>query len=178
MTATVNGVEVRSNTLTHDLICVAEGNNTVIVASSFNQTTAQQYDRLSIPFVVYNPVASTSAVTLSVDGVALSEQTVDRTLQAWTYRIIQPGALALKIASGSVSRTFNLTVTEAAVIVEPETADLALHLTSANRSNNDNNKEEWKFSDITASLTDFNFKTNGWITENGSTALRVSGDAV
>ncbi|WP_303140931.1 CotH kinase family protein [uncultured Parabacteroides sp.] len=177
MTATVNGVEVRSNTLTHDLICVAEGNNTVIVASSFNQTTAQQYDRLSIPFVVYNPVASTSAVTLSVDGVALSEQTVDRTLQAWTYRIIQPGALALKIASGSVSRTFNLTVTEAAVIVEPETADLALHLTSANRSNNDNNKEEWKFSDITASLTDFNFKTNGWITENGSTALRVSGDA-
>lgn len=177
MTATVNGVEVRSNELAHDLICVAEGNNTVIVASSFNQTTAQQYDRLSIPFVVYNPAASTSAVTLSVDEVVLSEQTVDRTLQAWTYRITQPGALALKIASGSVSRTFNLTVTEAAVIVEPETADLALHLTSANRSNNDNNKEEWKFSGITASLTDFNFKTNGWITENGSTALRVSGDA-
>ncbi len=177
MTATVNGVEVRSNELAHDLICVAEGNNTVIVASSFNQATAQQYDRLSIPFVVYNPAASTSAVTLSVDGVILSEQTVDRTLQTWSYRITKPGALVLKIASGSVSKTFNLDVTEAGVVVEAETADLSLFLTSANRSNNDNNKEEWKYKDYTAALTDFNFKTNGWITENGSTALRVSGDA-
>lgn len=177
MTATVSGVEVRSNEMAHDLICVAEGNNTIIVASSFNQVTAQQYDRLSIPFVVYNPAASTSAVTLSVDGGVLSEQTVDRTLQKWTYRITKPGALALKIASGSASRTFNLDVAEAAVIVEPETADLELYLTSQNRSNNDNNKEEWKSGDITASLTGFNFKTNGWITEKGSTALRVSGDA-
>ena len=177
MTTTVAGAEVRSNTLTHDLICVSEGNNTVIVASSFNQTTARQYDRLSIPFIIYNPAASTSAVTLSVDGVALSEQTVDRTSQKWTYRITRPGALALRIASGGVSRTFNLTVAEAAVIVEPETADLALHLASANRSNNDNNKGEWAFGDIAASLTGFNFKTNGWISENGGTALRVSGDA-
>ena len=177
MTATVSSVEVRSNEMAHDLICVAEGNNTIIVASSFNQVTAQQYDRLSIPFVVYNPAASTSAVTLSVDGGVLSEQTVDRTLQKWTYRITKPGALALKIASGSASRTFNLDVAEAAVIVEPETADLELYLTSQNRSNNDNNKEEWKSGDITASLTGFNFKTNGWITEKGSTALRVSGDA-
>lgn len=177
MTATVNGVEVRSNELAHDLICVTAGNNTIIVASSFNQTTAQQYDRLSIPFVVYNPAASTAPVTLSVNGEVLSEQTVDRTKQTWNYRITQPGALALKIASGSVSKTFNLDVTEAGVIVEPETADLALFLTAANRSNNDNNKEEWKYGDITAALTDFNFKTNGWITQTGSTALRVSGDA-
>ena len=178
MTATVNGVEVRSNELAHDLICVAEGNNTVIVASSFNQATAQQYDRLSIPFVVYNPAASTSAVTLSVDGVILSEQTVDRTLQTWTYRITKPGALVLKIASGSVSKTFNLNVTEAAVIVEPETADLELYLTSQNRSNSDNNKDEWKSGDISSAMTGFNWKTNGWVTDDaGSTCLRVNGGA-
>lgn len=177
MTATVNSVEVRSNELAHDLICTTAGNNTIIVASSFNQSTAQQYDRLSIPFVIYNPAASISAVTLSVNEVVLSEQTVDRTKQVWNYRITQPGALSLKIASGNVSRTFNLNVSEASVIVEPETADLALFLTAANRSNNDNNKEEWKFNDITAALTDFNYKTNGWINENGSTVLRVSGDA-
>lgn len=177
MTATIGGVEVRSNELAHDLICVVEGNKTAIVASSFNQTTAQQYDRLSIPFVIYNPAASTSSVTLFVNGVNFSEQTVDRTLQTWNYRITQPGELVLKIASGNVSKTFNLNVTEAGVIVEPETADLALFLTAANRSNNDNNKDEWKYGNITTALTNFNFKTNGWINENGSTVLRVSGDA-
>ncbi|RHO73429.1 hypothetical protein DW083_06165 [Parabacteroides sp. AF48-14] len=178
MTATVNGVEVRSNELAHDLICVTTGNNTVIVASSFNLVTAQQYDRLSIPFVVYNPAASTAAVTLSVDGVILSEQTVDRTLQTWTYRITKPGALVLKIASGSVSKTFNLDVTEAAVIVEPETADLELYLTSQNRSNSDNNKDEWKSGDISSTMSGFNWKTNGWVTDDaGSTCLRVNGGA-
>ena len=177
MTAMINGTEVRSNELAHDLICTVTGNNVIIVASSFNQVDAQQYDRLSIPFVVYNPASSVSTVTLSVNDTVLSEQTVDRTKQVWNYHITRPGALALKITSGNVSKTFNLNVTEAGVIVEPETADLALFLTAANRSNNDNNKEEWKYSDITAALTNFNYKTNGWITENNSTVLRVSGDA-
>ena len=178
MTATVNGIAVKSNTLTHDLVCTVFGNNTIIVASSFNQTTAKQYDRLSIPFVIYNPAASTSQVVLSVNGTVLSEQTVDRTRQLWNYRITQPGELALKIASGSVSRSFSLTVSEADVVVEAETADLELYLTSQNRSNNDNNRDEWKSGDIMSTMTGFNWKTNGWVTDdNSSTCLRVSGGA-
>lgn len=178
MTATIGGVEVRSNELAHDLVCTVSGNNTIIVASSFNQTTAKQYDRLSIPFVIYNPAASTSQVVLSVNGTVLSEQTVDRTRQVWNYRITQPGELALKIASGSVSRSFSLTVSEADVVVEAETADLELYLTSQNRSNNDNNRDEWKSGDIMSTMAGFNWKTNGWVTDdNGSTCLRVSGGA-
>lgn len=177
MTALVNDTEVRSNTLTHDLICAETGNNTVIVASPFNQATAKQYNMLAIPFIVYNPAASTSPVTLSVNNVVVSEQTVDRTLQTWNYRLNHAGNVTLKIASGAVSKTFTLTVSEAETIVEAETADLELYLTSQNRSNNDNKRAEWKSGDIEASLTDFNWQTNGWITEGGSTALRVSGNA-
>lgn len=36
MTAMINGAEVRSNELAHDLICTVTGNNAIIVASSFN----------------------------------------------------------------------------------------------------------------------------------------------
>ena len=61
--------------------------------------------------------------------------------------------------------------------MEPEKANLQLWLTSQNRSNNDNNRNEWKYGDISADLTGFNFKTNGWISERDSTSLRVSGDA-
>lgn len=177
MTTLVNDTEVRSNTLTHDLICVVEGNNTVIIASPFNQAAAKQYDMLAIPFIVYNPTVSSSPVSLSVNDTVVSEQTVDRTLQTWNYRLNHSGNVALKITSGAVSKTFNLTVSEAETIVEAETADLELYLTSQNRSNNDNKRAEWKYNDIAASLTDFNWKTNGWVTEGGSTALRVSGEA-
>lgn len=178
MTTMVNGTEVRSNTLTHDLICVVAGNNTVIVASPFNQATAKQYDMLAIPFVVYDPTVSTSPVILSVNDTVLSEQTVDRTLQTWNYRLNHAGNVTLKIASGEVSKTFTLAVSEAETIVEAETADLELYLTSQNRSNNDNNREEWKSGDITAVMTGFNWRTNGWVAdESGSVCLRVGSGA-
>ncbi|WP_106828060.1 leucine-rich repeat protein [Parabacteroides pacaensis] len=178
MTATINGAEVRSNELTHDLICVEEGNNAVIVASPFNLTEARQYDRLSIPFVVYNPAASTSLVTLSANGVVLSEQTVDRTLQSWVYRISQSGALVLQIACAGVSKTFNLTIMPAEVIVEPETADLELYLSSQGRSNNDNNRDSWISDNIASTMTGFNWKTNGWLADDqGSICLRVNNGA-
>ncbi|KMM33602.1 hypothetical protein ACM15_11335 [Parabacteroides goldsteinii] len=178
MTTMVNGTEVRSNTLTHDLICLVTGNNTVIVASQFNQTVAKQYDMLAVPFVVYNPTVSSSPVILSVNGTVVSEQTVDRTLQTWNYRLNRAGNVVLKIASGDISKTFTLTVSEAETIVEAETADLELYLTSQNRSNNDNNREEWKSGDIAAVMTGFNWRTNGWIAdESGSVCLRVGSGA-
>lgn len=177
MTALVNEEEIRSNTLTHDLICIVAGNNTPIVASSFAQTAARQYDRLTIPFVVYTPNSSLSDVTLSANNVTVATQSVDRTLHEWNYRVAQSSNLSLKIASGAASKTFSLTVSPAEVIVEPEKANLQLWLTSQNRSNNDNNRNEWTYEDIAAVLTGFNFKTNGWISANDSTALRVSGDA-
>lgn len=177
MTALINEELIRSNTLTNDLICIVEGDNTPIVASSFAQTAVRQYDRLTIPFVVYTPDSSLSEVTLSANNATVSTQSVDRTLHEWNYRIPQSGDLSLKISSGSASRTFTLTVSPAEVIVEPEKANLQLWLTSQNRSNNDNNRNEWKYGDISADLTGFNFKTNGWISERDSTSLRVSGDA-
>lgn len=177
MTALINEELIRSNTLTNDLICIVEGDNTPIVASSFAQTVARQYDRLTIPFVVYTPDSSLSEVMLSANNATVSTQSVDRTLHEWNYRIPQSGDLSLKISSGSASRTFTLAVSPAEVIVEPEKANLQLWLTSQNRSNNDNNRNEWKYGDISADLTGFNFKTNGWISERDSTSLRVSGDA-
>ena len=171
MTALINEELIRSNTLTNDLICIVEGDNTPIVASSFAQTAARQYDRLTIPFVVYTPDSSLSEVTLSANNATVSTQSVDRTLHEWNYRIPQSGDLSLKISSGSASRTFTLTVSPAEVIVEPEKANLQLWLTSQNRSNNDNNRNEWKYGDISADLTGFNFKTNGWISERDSTSV-------
>lgn len=178
MTTLVNDVEVSSNILTHDLICVEAGNNTVIVASPFGLTKAKQYDMLSVPFIVYNPAVSSSPVVLSVNDTVVSEQTVDRTLQTWNYRLNRAGYVTLRIASGTISKTFNLKVSEAETIVEAETADLELYLTSQNRSNNDNNKDVWKSGDTTAIMTGFNWRTNGWIAdESGSVCLRVGSGA-
>lgn len=177
-TATVDETDIESEHLFYDIICISSGSNTPVVASSFKITEIEQYDTLLIPFIVYSPASPNSEITLSANGQVVSTQTVDRTKQAWSYRANDAGALTLTITCGSISKTFNINVTESPIIVEPETQDLELYLTSQNRSNSDTNKEEWKFNDITASFSGFNWKNNGWVKDdNGYSCLRIGGGA-
>ena len=177
-TATINEVEVESDHLRFDIISIVQGNNTPIIASSFRAVEVEQFSTLLIPYIVYNPSTTTCDITLSVDGTIISTQSVDRTRQTWSYRTEAPGELQLKIACGSVSKTFDLAVMESEIDVHPEDADLVLFLTSVNRSNNEEGKNVWNYAEIFALLTAFNWATNGWIkTIDGFVALRVNGDA-
>ncbi len=177
-TATINEVEVESVHLRFDIISIVQGNNTPIIASSFRAVEVEQFSTLLISYIVYNPSTTTSDITLSVDGTIISTQSVDRTRQTWSYRTEAPGELQLKIACGSVSKTFDLAVMESEIDVHPEDADLVLFLTSVNRSNNEEGKNVWNYAEIFALLTAFNWATNGWIkTIDGFVALRVNGDA-
>ena len=177
-TATIDETDIESEHLFYDIICISSGSNTPVIASSFKMTEIEQYDTLLIPFIVYSPASSNSEITLSANDQVVSTQTVDRTRQSWSYRANDAGALTLTITCGSISKTFNVNVTESPIIVEPETQDLELYLTSQNRSNSDTNKEEWKFNDITASFSGFNWKNNGWVKDdNGYSCLRISGGA-
>ena len=177
-TATINDTEVESDRLRYDIISIVSGNNTPVIASSFRTAEVEQFGTLLIPYIVYNPATTTSDITLSANGTVISDQTIDRTRQTWSYRAETPGELELKIACGSVTKTFNLTVTESEIDVRPEEADLVLFLTSVNRSNNEEGKNIWNYGEIFAVLTAFNYATNGWIkTVDGFVALRVNGDA-
>ena len=177
-TATINDTEVESDHLRYDIISIVSGNNTPVIASSFRTAEVEQFSTLLIPYIVYNPATTTSDITLSANGIEISDQTIDRTRQTWSYRAETPGELELKIAYGSVTKTFNLTVTESEIDVRPEEADLVLFLTSVNRSNNEEGKNIWNYGEIFAVLTAFNYATNGWIkTVDGFVALRVNGDA-
>lgn len=177
-TATINDTEVESDRLRYDIISIVSGNNTPVIASSFRTAEVEQFSTLLIPYIVYNPATTTSDITLSANGIEISDQTIDRTRQTWSYRAETPGELELKIACGSVTKTFNLTVTESEIDVRPEEADLVLFLTSVNRSNNEEGKNIWNYGEVFAVLTAFNYATNGWIkTVDGFVALRVNGDA-
>ena len=174
----INGNIVESNHLYYDIIAVEDGDNTPIIASSFHQTTVDQYTTLNIPYTVYTPSAMESAVTITANGTQVADITVDRTQQSLVYRADTVGALTIIIRSGSATKRFELTVAESSIDVHPATDQLKLYLTSQGRSNNEGHPEVWESGDISATLTGFNFVSNGWIADaDGITALRVSGDA-
>lgn len=176
--ATVNGQTIESNHLYYEIICVESLNTTPIIATSFQDGTVAQYTTLAIPFTVYDPANLTAEVELSVNGSVVSRQTVDRTQQIWSYRADNAGDLALEISCGSASRTIALTVTASEMEIEAETEGLSLYLSSAGRSNTEENPGVWEYGDISAVFSGFNFTSDGWqLDEDNIPVLRVSGDA-
>jgi len=176
----INGESVESNHLYYEIICLEALNNTPIIVSSFNKSTAIQYSTLNIGYTVYDPTSLTAVATISVNGSQVSQQTVDRTEQVFAYRADTAGSLTVVIASGTARKTITVTITESDINVEAETQNLVLHLSSVGRSNNEANPGTWTDGDnnIAATMTGFNFSSDGWLLdEDGVTVLRVAGDA-
>ena len=177
-TAEIEGAEVQSNELYYELIIVNSSNTEPIIASAFRETSAVQYTVLAIPYSVYTPASMTSAVELYANNELIASLTVDRTLQTWSYRPDVTGTLTLRIVSGPTTKTFTLTITASDIQVEAETDSLALFLSSYGRNNSENNPAVWSYNDISATLSNFNFVSDGWIKDKDNvTVLRVSGDA-
>ena len=168
---------IKSNELEYHVICIDEGNNTPIIASSFNLKDIEQYTVLSIPYMVYTPGLLTSEVKLYVNDVLYSSLNVDRKLQKWGLSEYDNGQLNLKIKTGDIYKEFILNVTEVELITTEKTEGLELYLTSKNRIN-DENKEKWEYNDITTTFTDFTWVNDGWqLDEDGYNTLVIENNA-
>lgn len=177
-TGEVDGQAVQSNTLYYELICIEAGNTTPIITSTYTGGEVEQFTSVAIPYIVYDPASLQASIALYEGSEQISTLTVDRTQQTWTYRPSEVGPLTLAIVCGSTRKTFAVTVTETSMDVEPVTNDLALYLSSYGRSNREADPSVWRYNDIEAQLTGFNWASDGWqLDSDNVTALRVSGDA-
>lgn len=178
-TAEIDGETVRSNTLYYELICVEESADAPVIVTSFNEKEVAQYASITIEYYVYNPMSMVAKVTLAANGETVQElPEVDRAKQTWTYRANVAGALTLTITSGETVKTMQLNVTESEIDVEAETEDLALFLSSYGRNNGEENPAVWKYKNIAATFTGFNWVSDGWqMDEEKISVLRVAGDA-
>ncbi len=187
--AVIDGETVPSNHLRYVLICIEAGNTRPILAVDWTEKTVEQFDTLSIPYLVYDPASLTAKVSLgSSETETADERTVDRTPQTWNYRVNTAGTVSLTltcigadISTGTAPTavvTIDLTVQEATIDVEPETNDQSLYLTAYGRSNSEADPSQWSYGDVEAELTGFNFTSDGWLQDpDGITMLRVGGDA-
>lgn len=178
-TATVDGVDVRSNTLIYDVIWVEEGNDTPIIACGFTGN-ATQYSTTLIPYIVYSPTSITSSISLAVNGSIVSQQTVDRTVQTWSYKAMTAGTDTLTITCGNVVKTITIAVESSGVDIQPITTGLILDLNPQGHTNNDTNKTSFGYTDkngVNHPLlfsSNFDWNNGGFQTdENGDTYFCV-----
>ena len=181
-TSVINNETVYSNRLYYEFISIAPENYTPIIASSFNATTVQQYTNIIIPYRVYEPSSPTTTVIFEVNGAEyMTIDDVDRTEHTFSYRANIAGEITIAIKSGiATPKTFTLTIEKSNVSVTAETTGLQLYLTPVGRSNgeNINNRSQWTSYNTVATLSDFNWKLNGWMNDSdGIPILRVSENA-
>ena len=178
-TVELNNIEVQSNHLYYDLICIDNSGTTPIISCSYNNNKITQFDTIVIPYVVYSPTSLTSHITLSVNGSVIGQLEVDRTKQNWSFRADEYGELILTISCGTTSKALQLNVQQSSVDAEATTSDLELYLSSYGRNNNETNPAIWSYGDISSSFSNFNFVSDGWqLDDDGVSVLRVAGDAI
>lgn len=178
LSASVHGLELKSNHLNFALVCIEQGNETPIIASTMERIYMKQYETVSIPFVVYDPLNNPADIALKINDSIVATRKVDRTKQSWVYKAMNQGNATMTITCRSVSKTFSLSVDKSSITSEAETQNLELFLTSQGRSNQDTDKETWENNGIAASFSEMNYITNGWVVDkDGNTAMRLSGGA-
>ena len=181
-TATINDIEIKSNELLFDIICVEEGATTPMIASAYNTTSVTQGELVSIPFMVYDPANMETEITLTIsqgdEVYSTSTRTVGRTRQTWNTRDWPVGETKFSIIYGNVKKVHIINIKENDINISVKQTDLEFQLKAAGKSNADNNKDAWTSGDVTTSFEYINWESTGWINdENGDTALRLSGDA-
>lgn len=178
MTAELGGELVQSNHLIYDLICIAAGETTPIIACAYNNSSVAQYETIAIPYIVYSPTSLTSNIVLSNNGEMVSELVVDRTQQVWAFRADEYGDVTLAISCSGITKNIKFNVTESPINVEAVTNGLELFLSSYGRSNNETEPDSWTYNDIVCTFQNYNWSSDGWIIDkDGFTVHRVAGDA-
>ena len=175
----IDGETIYSNTLYYEFACLESGNTTPIIWTDWNKSSVAQYETILINYYVYSNTLSTPIEITLTDG-SKQTLTVDRTQHALSTKALEPGAksIAFKTVTTPVtSLTLNFSVTQSQIDISAVTEDLEFYLNAYGRSNNEEHPEIWGYEGVNAQFTDFNWVSDGWITdEEGNTVCRAAND--
>ena len=174
MEAVVGGSTVTTNKLSYEIITAVDGNNTPIISMNYrNENDVTQYSLISIPYAVYKDDSVENDIELFINDVSKGTLVVDRSWKTWSTTDYPIGEAEFKITCGSVSRSVYVNVVELDVNFKEATDGLEFYMSSANRTNNDVDKDQYSYGAYNVEFNNFNWVTNGWIADNGIAALKV-----
>lgn len=171
-----------------------------IIWTGSYQSQYNNYDRIVIPFMVYNPQSETSlvrfyknAAELSVSPVNVTYTTgvefskleiIDATISSEVGKLVHN---TYQIISGDTVKEVEFDVLQTGKMLLGQQDSLLVNFSSAGRSNNESavSRPVWSFNnpnqslgEVTGIFEGFNWYNNGWVTDaDGNTCLRISNGA-
>lgn len=185
-TVEVNNRTLTSNKLHYDIMWIEEGNTEILISSSFRTTEADQFENLTIPYFIFNPVSESSEVFFEVNGDRLSDipKVVARKQEEWEVSGDLVGENTFKIVSSDSSRSFVVNLNKVETVDVSEVTDEMLVCLIADDVHDNaivDTRDSWisrgTIPGVVAEFGNFNWKTNGWVKVDGSPALNISDGA-
>jgi hypothetical protein len=188
-----------------EIAVAVPGNNTPIIWLGEYQDVYMNYDKISIPYMVYTPGSVNSEVLFYKDESLINKKDVGfssvDTKDFAIFEIVDanvPPELekdttannTYRITSGKVERFIEFKVKQTGKMILAAPNFLKVKFDAAGRSNNETSvtKTSWSFANTeqfgdaaqlyTGTFEDFNWYNNGWITDpEGNSCLRISNGA-
>ena len=145
VTAVVNNVEIEPEHIYKDIIWFDDASNVPVIGciyryDYYGKVSARQYNATDMTYVVYDPNEVNATVSRYVDGESIGTQTLEKSVDVWSYKTADVGEKVLKIECGTTYVEIKLDVEELGITIEPVTAGLAFDFNPTGRSNNDKDK--------------------------------------
>lgn len=182
-----NGL-IKSNVIYFDIAVRENGNDRPIVAARFDYSEGSGYTgspdgssrpyievpkfgRYSLPYAVWG--AGGKAVTITEGTQVVSSRHLDFVRVEYSNNATTDGELGCKVTCGETIYTYALRVGASQLNISEPIDNMALKLSAAGRSNEDVNREEWKYKNISTRFSGFKWGGDGWI----DGALHLTGKA-
>lgn len=180
---------ITSPVVTASFWYASASSSTVGVNMALVETTGlTQYGSAVIQYTV---VASGSksnvhlkAVCDGVDVVNTYSNVNNNINLTWTIPLDLAGTYTFSIGLDDFNYENSITNIEVAApdvsvpVIDPTDPALQLYLSAKGKSNDNMNKNSWTWNNITSDFSNFNWNTNGWLTDdNGQTSLHLSNGA-
>lgn len=174
-TVTLDDGELTSNILSYKFLAIDPASSTPLIMSTFDKTECTEGDSLAIDYLIYSPSLLISDAQLVINDEVISNIKADRFRHIWSVSDYPSGTTTFSIIANGIRVDKVVEVAKLNIEIKEATEGLELYLAAKNRSNDesDETKTTWKYGDIEAELTGFNWESNGWIDNK----LKLSGPA-
>ena len=179
---------IKSNVIYFDIAVRENGNDRPIVAARFDYSEGSGYTgspdgssrpyievpkfgRYTLPYAVWG--AGGKAVTITEGTQVVSSRHLDFVRVEYSNNATTDGELGCKVTCGETIYTYALRVGASQLNISEPIDNMALKLSAAGRSNEDVNREEWKYKNISTRFSGFKWGGDGWI----DGALHLTGKA-
>ena len=144
------------------------------------------YESFSLNYFVYSLTSTQTTLKITTEELnsegkvvttSTSEQVVGRSIYTYSKKIKSANTYKVTLEANGTTKVFYILPQIGSINIEIPTDSIALNLDADGRSNEETTPAIWEYGDYSTKFTGVNWSSDGWVNDEGSTALLLKNGA-